>query len=54
MDARLLHTPDEADGAEQTFDAVLESIRQAREHITIHMYVWRFDEIGNEVGEALI
>ena len=52
--ARLLHTPDEPDGAASTFDSVLEQTRSARDRIAIHMYVWRSDEIGNQIGEALL
>ena len=52
--ATLLHTPDEEDGAAQTFSAVLEQIAAAQDSIAIHMYVWRSDEIGNQVGDALL
>jgi cardiolipin synthase len=54
IETQLLHSPDEADGAEKTFDAVVAGIRGAREKIAIHMYVWRSDEIGNRVGEELL
>ena len=50
----LLHEAREVDGAARTFDVVLEEIERARESIEIHMYVWRSDEIGNRVGEALL
>ncbi len=52
--AELLHEPGEADGAARTFEAVLSEIAAARSRIEIHMYVWRSDEVGNQVGEALI
>ncbi len=42
------------DGAQATFHAVLEGIRKARQSIEIHMFVWRNDDIGNEVGRAVL
>ena len=54
ISAKLLHSPSEQDGAEETFDAVLEQIGSARRKIAIHMYVWRSDVIGNRIGEALL
>ena len=52
--ASLLHSPEEVDGAAATFEKVLELTESARESISIHMYVWRSDEVGNRVGEALL
>lgn len=52
--ARLLHSPDESDGAAQTFDAILKAIEEAERRIAIHMYVWRSDVIGNQIGKALL
>ena len=54
ISAKLLHSPSEKDGAEETFNAVLEQIGAARNKIAIHMYVWRSDAIGNQIGEALL
>jgi len=54
MTANLLHAPGESDGAAATFDAVLAGIRTAEKKIAMHMYVWRSDEIGNQVGDALL
>lgn len=51
---KLLHKPSEEDGAGETFDTILELIGSARRKIAIHMYVWRSDEIGNKIGEALL
>jgi cardiolipin synthase len=42
------------DGAELTFSTVLQHIRDARESIEIHMFVWRNDAIGNAIGEAIL
>jgi len=53
LKGKLLHSPEEMDGAKETFETVLELINSARESIKIHMYVWRSDEIGNSIGEAL-
>lgn len=50
----LLSDPQAADGAAATFDAVLHGIRSARESIEIHMFVWRNDCVGNEVGRAVL
>lgn len=54
MSLTLLSDPRAEDGAAATFDAVLEGIRTARESIEIHMFVWRNDDIGNEVGRAVL
>ncbi len=50
----LLAEPGEQDGAALTFDAVLAAIESARVSIEIFMFVWRNDEIGNAVGQALL
>ena len=50
----LLSDPQAEDGAQGTFHAVLQGIREARESIEIFMYVWRNDAIGNEVGRAVL
>lgn len=56
---RLLHPP--LDGpfppervAEPTFDLVVEELAKAQESVEIFMYVWRSDEAGNHVGEAVL
>ena len=51
---QLLSDPQAEDGAQATFHAVLQGIREARESIEIHMFVWRNDDIGNEVGRAVL
>ncbi|MDX1680342.1 MAG: phosphatidylserine/phosphatidylglycerophosphate/cardiolipin synthase family protein [Akkermansiaceae bacterium] len=50
----LLSDPQAEDGAAATFHAVLRGIREARESIEIHMFVWRNDDIGNEVGRVVL
>lgn len=50
----LLDEPQAEDGAAATFDAVLQGIRESRQTIEIHMFVWRNDAIGNEVGRAVL
>lgn len=54
LKGKLLHSPEEKDGAKKAFERVLELINSAKESIKIHMYVWRSDEIGNRIGKALI
>ena len=54
MSISLLSHPSAEDGAQATFHAVLQGIREARESIEIHMFVWRNDDIGNEVGRAVL
>jgi cardiolipin synthase len=50
----LLSNLSNPDGAEMTFRLVKERIRAARRSIEIHMFVWRNDAIGNEIGEAVL
>lgn len=50
----LLSNLENPDGAEMTFRLVKERIRAARRSIEIHMFVWRNDAIGNEIGEAVL
>jgi len=40
--------------ADPAFDFVLEQLARARKSVEIFMYVWRSDEIGNRVGEAVL
>jgi cardiolipin synthase len=40
--------------APDTFDLILREIEAARESIEIFMYVWRSDNIGNEVAAAVL
>lgn len=49
----LLSDTQNPDGADLTFRTVLRHIREATHSITIHMFVWRNDAIGNEVGQAV-
>ena len=51
LKGKLLHSPEEMDGAKKTFETVLKLIDSAKESIKIHMYVWRSDEIGNCIGD---
>ena len=53
MKTTLLHEVNEPDGAEKTFSKVIELINSAKSSIMIHMYVWRSDNIGNAIGDAL-
>ena len=58
------HKPDESvillsdirddDGADRTFKRVVERIREASHSIVIHMFVWRNDEIGNQIGREVL
>ena len=50
----LLSDPQAKDGAAATFEAALQGIREAKTSIEIHMYVWRNDAIGNEMGRAVL
>lgn len=54
MSLSLLGSPSAEDGAQATFHAVLQGIREAQQSIEIHMFVWRNDDIGNEVGRAVL
>ena len=54
LKGKLLHSPKEKDGAEKTFETVIRLIDSAKKNIKIHMYVWRSDEIGNVIGQALL
>jgi len=51
---RLLHDPENQDGAEPTFSRVVELLNAARHSVTIHMYVWRNDASGNRIGKAVL
>ncbi len=51
---RLLSELSDADGAAMTFDLVLQRIREASETIVVHMFVWRNDEIGNQIGHEIL
>ncbi len=50
----LLSDPSDPDGAALTFRRVIEGIRGASDSIVIHMFVWRSDAIGNEIGRAVL
>ncbi|MEM7146942.1 MAG: phosphatidylserine/phosphatidylglycerophosphate/cardiolipin synthase family protein [Verrucomicrobiota bacterium] len=52
----LLHDPTTpaTPAAIPTFERVLKEIAHAQSSIKIHMYVWRNDTIGNQVGQALL
>lgn len=56
---QLLHPP--LDGpfppeqvAEPTFDLVVEELAKAQESVEIFIYVWRADDVGTRVGEAVL
>lgn len=51
---RLLSNLSDTDGAAMTFDLVLRHIREASDSIDIHMFVWRNDEIGNQIGREIL
>ena len=40
--------------ADPTFDLVVAELEKARESVEIFMYVWRSDEAGTRVGEAVL
>ena len=46
----LLSDTDDPNGADLTFKRITERIRAASDTIMIHMFVWRNDEIGNQIG----
>ena len=50
----LLSLPDAADGAAAPFERILRRIRGARETLVIHMFVWRADAVGHEIGRAVL
>lgn len=50
----LLSDIENPDGAEMTFRMVKEQIRAARRSIEIHMFVWRNDAVGQQIGEAVL
>jgi len=51
---RLLSDLSDTDGAAMTFDLVLKRIREATQSIDIHMFVWRNDDIGNQIGREVL
>lgn len=54
MPVTLLSDPHSADGAERTFHSVIQHIQNSAQSIEIHMFVWRNDEIGNQVGREIL
>lgn len=40
--------------ADPTFDLVVEELDKAQESVEIFIYVWRSDEVGHRVGEAVL
>ena len=40
--------------ADPTFDLVVAELQKARESVEIFMYVWRADEAGTRIGEAVL
>ncbi len=53
-DIRLLSDVHDTDGADLTFRRVVERIGEATRSIAIHMFVWRNDAIGNQIGRAIL
>ena len=51
---RSLSDLSNSDGAAMTFDRVIRLIQNASESIVIHMFVWRNDEIGNQIGREIL
>jgi len=51
---RLLSDLSNKDGAAMTFDRVIQLIHNAADSIVIHMFVWRNDEIGNQIGREIL
>ena len=55
MSVRLLHEPRPGTcAAPPTFDTVLNQLATAQSTVEIFMYVWRSDDIGNRVGQAVL
>ncbi len=50
----LLSDVHDTDGAALTFHRVLQRIRDASDSIVIHMFVWRNDDIGNQIGREIL
>lgn len=50
----LLCDPQGNDGAEPVYRRVIRRLDEAKETVEIHMFVWRNDAIGNEIGEAVL
>ena len=50
----LLCDPNADDGANATFVRVIQCMDTAKKSIEIHMFVWRNDAIGNEIGKAVL
>ncbi len=53
-DIRLLSDLNDTDGAALTFHRVIECIREVSDSIVIHMFVWRNDAIGNQIGREVL
>jgi len=51
---RLLTDPEGLDGAAPTFDRVEQLLGEAERSVEIFMFVWRNDEIGNRLGQAVL
>ena len=50
----LLSDLNDSDGADLTFQRVLNRIDAATQSIVIFMFVWRNDDIGNAIGERIL
>lgn len=50
----LLSDLSNEDGAAMTFDRVIQRIKNASDSIDIHMFVWRNDDIGNQIGREIL
>ncbi|MFQ5732228.1 MAG: phosphatidylserine/phosphatidylglycerophosphate/cardiolipin synthase family protein [Planctomycetaceae bacterium] len=50
----LLSDWNDPDGAALTFQRVIQGIRDATQSVVIHMFVWRNDAIGNEIGREVL
>ncbi len=50
----LLCDPQNNDGADVVYRRVIQRLDEAERNVEIHMFVWRNDAIGNEIGAAVL
>lgn len=51
---KLLVDPQGTDCADPTYATILQHLARVKSSVEIHMFVWRSDQIGNEVAHALL
>ena len=42
------------EGGQEAFPEIIENIRNAKKSIVIHMFIWRDDDVGNELAQELL